>query len=206
MSGEACAGWALQAERAARSDRNEPQDSGSSGAVIWCVGLSGSGKSTLCAAIRSMTASVLPGLVLLDGDAVREAFGNDLGFAIADRRVQIGRLRGIAGLLAHQGLIVLVAAVYSEPDLLEANRQCLPGYFEVYLKSSMATLRRRDPKGIYGRAEAGSLAHVVGVDIPWHPPGRADLILDMDRPESPCALARRVIKAVPAIRWRLTSS
>jgi|UPI000682CC03 cytidine diphosphoramidate kinase len=161
------------------------------GSVLWVTGLSGSGKTTLCQALWHRLKPSVPELVLLDGDALRAAFGASLAYDIDSRRVQIGRIQGLAQLLSGQGLHVLVAALYAADDLLAWNRENLPGYTEVYMKASLDLLRRRDSKGLYGNATK----HVVGVDIPWNAPPTPDLTVDADLGEAP----DRVAKAVMAV-------
>lgn len=165
--------------------------------VIWITGLSGSGKTTLCQAIYRLSKRSMPELVVLDGDQVRAAFGSDLAYREEDRITQVKRLQGLTKMLSEQGLVVIVAVVYAHPELLTWNRCHLKDYFEVYLESSLETVRRRDPKGLYARAVSGEGAHVVGVDIPWRAPGSSDLILNADVPEPPEMLARRVMAAIP---------
>jgi len=160
--------------------------------VIWITGLSGSGKTTLCTALRDLLKPQMPGLVVLDGDAVRAVFGHDLAYDEASRARQIGRIQALAKMLSNQGLVVLVAALYSHPDLLAWNRANLAPYFEVYLDAPLALVRARDSKGLYG----GGTRDVVGLDIPWHPPANPDLIVDAATEEAPTALARRVAAAV----------
>ena len=163
--------------------------------VLWITGLSGAGKTTLGHALWTRLKPTTPALVLLDGDAVRLACGNDLGFAEADRVRQIRRVQGLAQLLSDQGMHVIVAAVYARPDLLAWNRMHLPGYYEIYLHASIETLRRRDVKHIYARASRGELENVVGLDLPWHRPPRPDLVIDVDRLEEPDRMAAAVIAA-----------
>ncbi len=165
--------------------------------VIWLTGLSGAGKTTLGEALRRRIAPFAP-VALLDGDAVREAVGDDLGHTEADRVVQVGRLGRFARLLAGQGIVVIVAAVYADPAQLAWNRAHLPGYAEVHLSVSLDTLARRDPRGLYARAFRGEARNVVGLDIPWRAPAGADLTLDLDHPEPVEVLASRVV-ALPAV-------
>ena len=105
-----------------------------------------------------------------------------------------------ANLLSQQGLVVLVAALYSNPDLLRWNRRKLSPYFEVYLKASIEFARGRDSKGLYAKATAGEISNVVGIDIPWHAPEQPDLIIDADSAEPPEKLAWAVINAIPSFR------
>jgi len=162
--------------------------------VIWITGLSGSGKSTLCDALGPKLKALRPSLVKLDGDEVRAAFGDDLGHHEADRVRQIRRIQGLARMLANQDITVLVAALYSHPELLAWNRDNLPGYFEVYLKTDMEFLLSRDGKGLYRRARSGEIPNVVGIDIPWHPPQQADMVIDASSVPPVDALADHVLK------------
>src|SRR3990167_9076067 len=97
--------------------------------VIWITGLSGSGKTTLSAALYSLLKPRLRGLVVLDGDMIRSAFGNDIGYRESDRVIQVKRLQNLAKLLSDQDLTVIVGVVYARPDLLEWNRRNIRDYF-----------------------------------------------------------------------------
>jgi adenylylsulfate kinase-like enzyme len=170
-----------------------------SGRVLWVTGLSGTGKTTLCRALWRAMKPAHPELVCLDGDAVREACGHDLGYREADRRVQIQRMQRLAKLLADQGLTVLVAALYAHPELLEWNRNNLPGYFEIHLKASLDTLRARDSKGLYQRAAQGQCENIVGLDIPWHAPAAPDFVLEAEGAPVPDECARQVLARIPGL-------
>lgn len=172
----------------------------SGGVTVWLTGVSGAGKTTIAEIIHRKLKPAVPELVMIDGDTIRELFGAGLEFHEAARHEQIGRIQRLARLLSGDGLVVLVAALYSHPKLLAWNRTHLPGYFEVYVKASMALVQRRDVKKIYAKAAAGAMPNVVGLDIPWHVPERPDMVLDADNAESPEQSAARVIAAVPRLR------
>lgn len=171
--------------------------------VIWVCGLSASGKTSLCNALWQLLKPQLPQLVLLDGDSVRAAFGDGLGYREEDRFTQIKRIQSIAKMLSDQDLVVLVAALYAHPDLLSWNRENINHYFEVYLKASLDTVRSRDDAGLYARAEAGEIANVVGIDIKWHAPESPDLVFNSDKPEPPEDWARQVVAAIPHLSLAL---
>jgi YrbI family 3-deoxy-D-manno-octulosonate 8-phosphate phosphatase len=169
----------------------EPAAEAPAAGVIWITGLSGAGKTTLAQAVRERLSPRCPGgVVVLDGDALRQACGGDLGHARADRVVQIGRMQRFARLLAEQGVLVIAAALYADRELLEWNRNNLPGYLEVYIKAGLPALRQRDYKGVYQCTE-----HVVGVDIPWTEPWAPDLVLDGDHPAEVGVWAGAVVSA-----------
>lgn len=78
------------------------------GRVIWLTGLSGAGKTTLARALLKY----LPRAVLLDGDELREALGvATSGFDAASRKKLALTYARLAGLLARQGLTVVVATI-----------------------------------------------------------------------------------------------
>ena len=167
--------------------------------VIWVTGLSGAGKTTVCRLLYERLKPAVPELVLLDGDAIRESLSTDLGFDEPDRVRQITRVQRLAKLLSDQQLIVLVAVVYANSDLLEWNRKHNPLYIEVLMDTPLAVVQRRDPKGLYGRVARGETHDVVGVDIAWNPPTRPDLVIDPDRCPTPADGAAAIARAVPRL-------
>jgi len=168
--------------------------------VIWITGLSGAGKTTLIQAVAGQVKRNLPELVLLDGDAIRQLFGNDLDYREDSRVIQIKRIQRMAKFLSDQGVVVMVAALYAHPDLLRWNRDNFAEYFEIYIQASLALVGARDSKGLYARAARNETENVVGIDIPWHPPAEADLVIDADSGEPVDVMATRVIAAIPRLR------
>jgi adenylylsulfate kinase len=56
-----------------------------------------------------------------------------------------------------------------------------PGEFiEIYVKASIETCEKRDPKGLYKKARAGELKNFTGIDDPYEAPEKAEIILDAD--------------------------
>ena len=146
--------------------------------LIWLTGLSGAGKTTIANKIIDIIKPILPGLVLIDGDIIRELFGGDLGYDKESRKVQIGRVQRIALFLNRQNIPVIVSALYATPELLDWNRKNFLNYFEIYVDTPLAVVQARDTKGFYAKARNGELLNVVGLDIPWQAPKQPDLIVD----------------------------
>ena len=167
--------------------------------VIWMTGLSGAGKTTICESILRKLKPTMPQLGLVDGDVVRDVFGNDLDYSEPSRHKQIKRIQSLAKVMDDQDFVVLVAALYSHPDLLNWNRANFSDYFEIYLDASLDLVRSRDPKGLYAKVDAGQMDHVVGIDITWRVPETPDLRIRATNKETPEALAQQVIAAVPCL-------
>ena len=113
--------------------------------------------------------------------------------------IQINRLQRLAAILDSQGLIVIVAALYSRDDLLAWNRKNFTSYFEIYLDVDLATVCQRDPKKLYDKALKGEVKDVVGLDIPWHPPKNPDLIINHHDYDSITSISLDIIKSIPSL-------
>lgn len=154
------------------------------GMVVWITGLSGAGKSTLAAALIQRLREGDSSAILLDGDELREVFG---AVSInADNHGREGRLAlamqyaHLCRMLVKQGFTVVIATISLFKEVHEWNRKHIPEYFEVYLKVPPEELRRRDPKGIYKRFDAGEIFHVAGLDLPIDEPEYSDLIFNFE--------------------------
>lgn len=161
--------------------------------VIWITGLSGAGKSTLALEVVARLRASGEAVVMLDGDELREVFGAVA--ANAQNHGREGRLAlamqyaHLCRVIATQGLTVVIATISLFREVHTWNRANLPGYFEVYLKVPVEELRRRDPKGIYRRFDAGELTHVAGLDLPIDEPEAADWIVAFDPERTVTSLA-----------------
>jgi dolichol-phosphate mannosyltransferase len=168
------------------------------GRVLWVTGLSGAGKSTLAHGVVSSLRTQGKAVVMLDGDELREVFG--AAAANASNHGREGRLalamqyahlcRAIAG----QGLTVVIATISLFREVHIWNRANLPGYFEVYLKVPVEELRRRDPKGIYRRFDAGELDNVAGLDLPIDEPEAADWVVEFSPLRDVSVLTKELLK------------
>jgi adenylylsulfate kinase-like enzyme len=166
--------------------------------VIWITGLSGAGKSTLADDIVARLRAEGKAVVQLDGDELREVFGAVA--ANAQNHGREGRLAlamqyaHLCRVIASQGLTVVIATISLFREVHAWNRENLPGYFEVYLKVPVEELRRRDPKGIYRRFDAGDLSNVAGLDLPIDEPAAADWVHEFASEQTAPVLADNLIK------------
>jgi len=148
------------------------------GRVIWITGLSGSGKTTLALELIELLKKRVEPVIHLDGDKLRAIFNADESkpqnydrnrrLALAMQYSNLGRL------LSSQGFTVVVSTISMFNEIYVWNRKNLPNYYEVYLKTPIDELRRRDPKSIYSQYDKGIIKNVAGLDLPVDEPLNAD--------------------------------
>lgn len=173
--------------------------------VVWLIGLSGSGKTTLGRELYRLLKPDHPNTVFLDGDEVRAIFGDSLGHTVEDRRRNAERITRLCHYLSRQGIHVVCAILSIFHESRRWNREHLQDYFEVYIEAPLEQLQARDAKGLYRAAARGELKHVVGVDIPFPPPCRPDIVVHNDGSlEEFMAHAKRIVSLLPGLQGEST--
>jgi len=145
--------------------------------VVWLIGLSGAGKTTLAKKVVLDANKQGCKTILLDGDVIREVFGNDLGYSLKDRRLNAQRICQLGKLLDDQGINVVCAILSIFPHSREWNRENIENYYEVFIDTPIQDLVQRDSKGIYTKYQKGEISEVAGMDIEFQIPDQADLII-----------------------------
>jgi len=143
--------------------------------VIWIIGLSGSGKTTLAEEIVKIRRSRNKKIVLIDGDQIREMYGNDLGHSIEDRYKNADRICRICKFLDTQNIDVVCSILSLFKESREWCRDNLKIYFEVFIDTDIEILKSRDPKGIYKKFRNKEINNVAGLDLHFPIPDSADL-------------------------------
>jgi sulfate adenylyltransferase len=153
------------------------------GLVLFLTGLSGSGKSTIA---RGVADALLEAgertLTMLDGDVVRRELSAGLGFSREDRDRNIRRIGWVAAEAArHGGLVICcpIAPYAQARAVARATAQAAGADFVlVHVATPIEVCERRDRKGLYARARAGTLTGMTGVDDPYEEPTDAQLRID----------------------------
>lgn len=150
------------------------------GVTVWLTGLSAAGKSTIAVILERILLERGRLAYRLDGDNVRHGLNKNLGFSAEDRAENIRRIGEVAKLFTDAGVIVIASFISPYRRDRDAVRALLaPGDFiEVYVKVSVATAERRDPKGLYKKARAGEIKGFTGIDDPYEEPERAEIVID----------------------------
>lgn len=148
--------------------------------ILWFTGLSGSGKSTIANALEKKLHANGKHTFLLDGDNVRHGLNKDLGFTDADRIENIRRIGEVAKLMTDAGMIVLTAFISpfrAERDMVRALVSA-GDFIEVHVDTPLDVAERRDVKGLYKKARAGTLKNFTGIDSPYEPPETPEIVVN----------------------------
>lgn len=155
------------------------------GAVVLFTGLSGSGKSTIAAQLVSMlTERDERTVTLLDGDVVRTQLSSELGFSKHDRDLNVRRIGWVAAEVAKHGGVAVAAPIAPYAETRAAVRavveqQSGPGSFLlVHVATPLVECERRDRKGLYAKARAGTIPEFTGISDPYEEPIDADITVD----------------------------
>lgn len=156
---------------------------GQNGLVVWLTGLPGSGKSTLAAGLESRLLDLKKIAVILDGDILRKGLNSDLGFSDADRYENIRRIAEVAALFKDTAVITIVAFISPYRSMRESARirAGKSSFLEVFVKASLETCIRRDPKGMYRKAIDGQLKDFTGIGSAYEEPESPDLTIDTEK-------------------------
>lgn len=154
---------------------------GQQGATIWLTGLPAAGKSTIAAAVEERLIDSGRFAYRLDGDNLRHGICGDLGFSREDRDSNVWRVGQVARLFADAGSVALVSLVSPYVDSRERVRELHErdglAFVEVFIDTPVGECARRDPKGLYAKAQAGELAGLTGFDDPYEPPAAPELVI-----------------------------
>ena len=150
--------------------------------VLWFTGLSGSGKSTIAMELERRLFARKCNTVLLDGDNFRHGLCSDLGFSPADRKENIRRAGEVAKIFFEHGSIVLCTFISPFQQDREFVRSLFPqGRFaEIYMSCNFDECLKRDPNGLYKKAQSGLIKDFTGLSSPYEIPKSPELIIDTE--------------------------
>lgn len=157
--------------------RGSAREGSRQGAVLWFTGLSGSGKSTIAdRVVAELNRQGMP-VEYLDGDVIRDLFPGT-GFTRPDRDAHIKRVGFLASRLEAHGVTVVASLVSPYEASRQFVRSLCQNFLEIYVATPFEECERRDVKGLYARARKGEIKNFTGLDDPYEPPTRPELVID----------------------------
>jgi bifunctional enzyme CysN/CysC len=162
------------------SPKQRAELKGHQAAVLWFTGLSGAGKSTIANRLEQKLLAIGCHTMMLDGDNVRHGLNRDLGFTDTDRVENIRRVGEVSRLMTDAGIIVICAFISPfRADRQMAREIAAPySFIEVFVDTPIAECMRRDPKGLYAKAQTGAIPNFTGIDSAYEPPENPEIRLE----------------------------
>ncbi len=152
------------------------------GFVLWFTGLPASGKTTVANLVKVELLNLGHKVEVLDGDDLRKRLDPEIGFSPEDRAIHIRRVAYVSELLARNGVAVLVCLVSPYIHTRQSAREMIGDKFiEVFMKCSLETCIKRDPKGLYKRALDGEIPNMTGIGDPYEEPPNPEIIVDTEK-------------------------
>lgn len=164
--------------------------------VFWITGLSGSGKTTIGREVYKQIREKKKNVVLLDGDELRDVFGQDLGYSEQDRLQCAKRYSRICQLLASQEIDVVICTISMFHEVRKWNRENITGYYEVFIKVPIEILQKRDQKGLYSGFASGISEDIVGLDLQLQLPVNPDIVIHNTGTAEPKEIAKYILMSV----------
>lgn len=150
-------------------------------AAIWLTGIPASGKTTLSILLKDYLQKKNIPVIILDGDEIRKTVSKDLGFSPQDRKEHNRRVIEIAKLLIKNNFTVIIPLISPYRETREIARKEIPNFVEVYVKASLDTCIKRDPKGLYQKAKNGEITNLTGLQSTYEEPVNPELVLDTEK-------------------------
>jgi adenylylsulfate kinase len=161
--------------------------------AIWITGLPASGKSTIVAALVKQLRNLKIDVTILESDAMRKIFSANPQYDDQERDYFYSSLAFIGRVLTEHGISVIFDATANRRSYRDRARHQIPQLIEVFVDCPLDVCIRRDPKGIYRRAQQGEAQHVPGLQTRYEPPLNPAIVIRGDQ-EDPEDAARRILE------------
>jgi len=148
------------------------------GFAVWLTGLPSSGKSVVAVELQRLLEERGAAVQILDSDELREHLTPHPTYTAEERKWFYDMIVFLAKILTGKGVNVLIAATGSLRDYRAGARSQIGRFAEVHIDCPEEVCRRRDPKGLWQKAERGEIDGLPGAGSPYEKPLAPELRID----------------------------
>lgn len=148
------------------------------GFAVWLTGLPSSGKSAAAQELKRLLAEQAVPAQILDSDELRKRLIPRPDYSEEERNWFYATIVFLAELLTENGVNVLIAATGSRRAYREEARIRLRRFAEIHIDCPIEACRKRDPKGLWKKAETGEIDSLPGAGMPYEAPLVPELRVD----------------------------
>ena len=151
--------------------------------MIYMVGRSGSGKTTIAnSLLEELQKRGLSHIQMIDGDIIREQFGNIFGYTYEERMKCNCAVRVVVKYLLNNDISVILTQVAAYEEMRTRVREDFKEkYIEIYVKCSYEECAKRDVKGYYKKAQQNKIDNFNGSNDIFEVPDQSDIIIDTEQ-------------------------
>ena len=143
------------------------------GIVFWITGLSGSGKTTIGKKIKTKIIKNYGSTILFSGDDIRRIFANKR-YGAKDRLKVCSQYSKFCHNISNQNINVIFCTVCLINKVQNYNKKNIENYIEIFIKSSVDTLKKFSTKKIYRKKY---VKNVYGIDIKPQYPSNPHIVI-----------------------------
>jgi adenylylsulfate kinase len=162
------------------------------GFTVWITGLPFSGKKETGRILAERLDMIGYKTTVLVGGQIRRQYEKNLGFSKEEIYKNIRRIAFECKILSDNGVIAIAITISPFRDLREECRRLIGRFIEVYHKCPLETLKKRDEKGLFLRAERGELKNVAGISIPYEESEHPEVVIHCEK-DTPFKAASKVL-------------
>ena len=172
------------------------------GWVLWVTGLPSSGKSTVAKGVAGRLRQLGYRVEVLESDELRRILTPNPSYSDEERDWFYRVVVYIAGLLARNGVNVIIDATGNRRVYRDRARRLLPRFAEVYVECPLKVCMRRDVKGLYKKALEGVIRTLPGLQTVYEEPLNPEIMVETDRltPDESVSVVLRELKRLGYIR------
>ena len=152
--------------------------------IFWCTGMSGAGKSTLAEQARSELEKIGYNILIIDGDIIRENYKIKLGYGKDDIEKNNLNVAKLCNKERYNYDAVIIPIISPLNIVRRTIRKILsPGFYLIYIKADIDSLKDRDTKGLYKKADEGNIHNLIGYSNsnPYEAPTNYDCLVNTSK-------------------------